>query len=63
MIKFIVAETKSPPQVVAEATRIGFPIRPVRRPHDGFFMSNWTRSAMPIEIYEFRRNIKLLILC
>ena len=28
--------TKSPPRVVAEATHTGFPIRRIRRPHDGF---------------------------
>ena len=29
---------KSPPQVVAKATRTGFPVRQKMRPHDGFFM-------------------------
>lgn len=35
-------DTKSPPRVEAEAPRASFPARPIKQPHDGFFMLDWT---------------------
>lgn len=40
-------QTKSPPQVEPEDSHISFPIRPVKRPYDGFFMLNWTLLPCP----------------
>jgi len=40
-------DTKSPPQVETGVSRIGFPIRRIRRPYDGVFMPYTTFRHAP----------------
>gem|GEM_PF-4494282 len=48
-------ETKSPPQVAAEATHISFPIWQVMQPCDGMFMHYLTLAPCPPGTDEFRQ--------